>query len=148
LGAAQYGRFLPAEKDRAWRVQFDTIRALTPVAFKIEKIVTQSPQETLYTDSLRGGMLINEDYHAPWVVGFSVAIVSFDFINRTEDELPIKLVDHVHMGKIILLKAPCRWSVEDKRANIMKTRVCGTRRCNRLGGKREKIWKSLRDRGD
>jgi hypothetical protein len=66
-------------------------------------------------------------------------VASFDFIDRTEDELPIKLVDHVHTGKVILLKAPCSWSVEDKGAIPMKTRVCGTRRCNRLGRKREKI---------
>jgi hypothetical protein len=69
LCTAKYGRFPPAERNRTRRIKFETIRTLALVAFTVEEIVTEGPQETFYTNSFRSSMLVNEDQYAPSVVG-------------------------------------------------------------------------------
>jgi len=94
-------------------------------------------------------MLVNEDQHAPWAAGCLATIFTFsDRVDRTNDELSINLVYHLHTGEIILLKAPYGCLIEGGRERAVDavTRVHGTCcGCNMLKRKREKIWKSLRD---
>src|SRR5712671_3241899 len=94
-------------------------------------------------------MLIDEDQHAPWtIIRLTAAVNASIFIDRTNDELPVKLVYHLHTGEVILLKTPGGRFIGDGEGVVNPAHgVCGTRGgYNVLGSKGGRVWKSLRDR--